>query len=460
MNRSLHFAAAILATVPGCQRVLYRAETILHADGSVDRAIYQPLEATPKDDRDPKRWQRVTFSPPPERLDKEGWPASLRLFTDQAYSNTYPYLVAYREFRSPDQISNYLILRNPDTDVPPAHLVRRYYHADLVFVDEYLWSETLTDDLTLARMRKARDELADLCIDLGRDTFNEALGRDYDCSALVHWCRTEGKEWLAESTDFVFLHAAVHKGKHVFEDDEVLDQLGAIGTRHGLRLKPNGKFLSDMAGDQAVHAYATALILRHVRRRDGQSIAEDTARAWVNAVLGPQQASKPGLFQAAEERVVARDYGGRQALDRRASTLLFRAFGYFFLTFGNIGFEHALTVPGQIVETNGEIVSDQRVRWRFPLHQAFPLGYTMSCRSLLPRTRAQTLLLGKALLVNRDELLQFLELVADQKPLLEALQESSRHTTLVPLYSYVKKLSAGSREAEQARRLMRMLKLP
>jgi hypothetical protein len=84
----------------------------------------------------------------------------------------------------------------------------------------------------------------------------------------------------------------------------------------------------------------------------------------------------------------------------------------------------------------------------------------MSCRSLLPRTRAQTLLLGKALLVNRDELLQFLELVADQKPLLDALQESSRHTTLVPLYSYVKKLSAGSREAEQARRLMRMLKVP
>jgi hypothetical protein len=63
-------------------------------------------------------------------------------------------------------------------------------------------------------------------------------------------------------------------------------------------------------------------------------------------------------------------------------------------------------------------------------------------------------------LVNREELLQFLELVADQKPLLEPLQESARHTTLAPLYSYVNKLSAGSKEAEQARRLLRMRKLP
>jgi hypothetical protein len=462
MSRSAYFlaAATVLATIGGCQRVLYRAETILHEDGSVERAIYQPVDATPEAARDPTRWRRVTFAQSPDILDKQGWPVSLRQFPDHQHNDGYDYFAAYQEFRSAGSIPNYWSFDEPHLAVPPARLVRDYRQADFVFVEEYRWSETLTDGLTPERMKKSRNELADLCIDVGRDVFNEALGRDYDASALEHWCRTEGKAWLAELTDSLFFHAALHKGKRVFEEEAALDQMAAICARHGLHLKRDGKFLPEEDGEQALQAYVTALVMRHVRRRDGKPVSRDVAQSWVRALLGGQPGGRPGLLQAAADQTIARKYGGRAAFEQRILILFLRAFGHFFLTFGNISFDYALTMPGEILETNGEILSEHRVRWRFPLHQAFPLGYAMSCRSLLCRTQAQTLLLGKPLLVSRDDMLQFMELVADDKPLLETLRESARHTTLAPFYTYVKKLSRGSKEQERADRLMRILRLP
>jgi hypothetical protein len=444
----------------GCERVLYRADTILHEDGKVERAVYQPLDVTPKEVRDPKKWRRATFALAPDALDKQGWPASLREFPEHGEDGSYRYFAAYQEYRAPQHIPNHWGSNEDSFGVPAAHLARNYLHNDFIFVAEYLWNETLTDQLTWERMQRSREELADLNIDLGREVFSEALGQEYDVSPLVDWCRTEGKKWFGELTDFIFVYAAVRKGKRIFEVDEALDEMATICARHGLHLKQAGKFLSQEDSDKVIGGYVTGLLLRHVRRRDGKPVQPEVVNSWVGELLGPRPKDKQSMFQAAADRVIATKYGGREALEKRWGTLFVSAFGHFFVPFGEFRFDYSMTMPGKIVATNGEILSEARVRWRFAKYEAFPLGYPMSCRSLLPRTKTQNALLGRALLVSRDDMLQFVELVADQKPLLQALGECSKHTTLSPLYTYSKGLSTSSAEGQRVRRLMSLLHLP
>src|SRR5205823_10514557 len=124
---------------------------------------------------------------------------------------------------------------------------------------------------------------------------------------------------------------------------------------------------------------------------------------------------KHGPFEAAEDAIAAK-HGGRAEIEKRETTLFLRAFGHFFIAFGDARFDYSLTLPGKIVAANGEILSAQRVRWRFPTYHAFPFGYPMTCRSLLPLMERQKPLLGRALLVSREDMLQFVELVEDQKP--------------------------------------------
>src|SRR5262249_28050034 len=120
-------------------------------------------------------------------------------------------------------------------------LVRQATRKDYVFAIEYRWSETLTDLVTQEGMRNARAELADFLLGVAADTFEEAVGNDYDGSALFNQLRTEGKPWLAESTDFAFLYCATHKGKATRAG--LWDGLADVCARRGLNLKAQGKFL-------------------------------------------------------------------------------------------------------------------------------------------------------------------------------------------------------------------------
>ena len=53
----------LLAAVSGgCSEDYYRAETVLHADGSIERAVYQPIDHTPEAARQAKNWDHVTFA--------------------------------------------------------------------------------------------------------------------------------------------------------------------------------------------------------------------------------------------------------------------------------------------------------------------------------------------------------------------------------------------------------------
>ncbi len=46
-------------------------------------------------------------------------------------------------------------------------------------------------------------------------------------------------------------------------------------------------------------------------------------------------------------------------------------------------------MPGFVVESNGDVASANRVRWRFDAQEAYPFGYSMRGRSLQPHEANQ-----------------------------------------------------------------------
>jgi hypothetical protein len=228
---------------PGCLHV-YRSETVWHADGSVDRAIYQDWNATPDSMRGSKAWQQTTSAPDPQKLDRQGWSGPISTLPVRPGSDGGSYFAAWGRFPSPRDIPVHFVHKAPENSgVADAELVRDCHSTDYVFVREFRWRETLTDVVKFEEMRSAREQLADLLIDFGRDSFDEAYGRDYDINGLVSWLRTEGKTWLAELTDYAYLHAAARKGRAAFSEN--VHGMAEICARHGLALQANGKYLGD-----------------------------------------------------------------------------------------------------------------------------------------------------------------------------------------------------------------------
>ena len=190
--------AFVVLAISGCQSD-FRCETTLYPDGSVERAIVQPLESTPFG------WRR-------EGLWKTG--EVVRYQAQEGWQGPQPYVKAEGKFPSVGNLPDSLRIQfRPNSPfgfllapfLPSGKLVRRHERVDYVLAVEDRWAETLSDTVTLVAFRQGCDELADLGIQIGEDVFQEALGKDYEATALFQWLRTEGKAWLADLTDYAYM---------------------------------------------------------------------------------------------------------------------------------------------------------------------------------------------------------------------------------------------------------------
>jgi hypothetical protein len=460
----LPFVAVLLlgAAASGCRQD-FRSETVLHDDGSVERAVYQPASETPAAAQRPPVWNQITFAPNPEELQKQGWPGPIAHLPILPAGQQRPYFAAWGDFKTVQDLPEHLVLKAPEgSGLPDSKLVRGHTRTDYVFLVEHRWRETLTDAVTLEGMRKAREELADFLIGVLSDSFDEAVGADYDASNLFRSLRGEGKTWLAELTDFLFVYCAAHKGGSV--DPGLLDGLADICGRHGLVFKKEGKFLDDEAAGKVFDEFAISHLCRGVRSKaSGKPVDRETASAWWQEIKGGGDKPPPPLLKPALERVIAAKYGGKEAFDRRCGALFARVFGVHMIdgVFRHQQLDYTLTVPGEVVESNGQILAGSRVRWRFNAFAAYPLGYEMACRSLDARPQAQQELLHGQPLKTREALLQFAD-VADGLPgVADALRECRKQGKMAPLYDYRLKVARDPKTpVKPVNDLLKLLGLP
>jgi hypothetical protein len=463
MRRPLACAGLLLALLSaGCQQV-YRSETVLHPDGSVERAIYQEAKDTPAEAQNPRLWKQTTFAPKPEDLDKQGYVGPIAHLPIHPAGKDLPYFAAWGEFKTVKEIPDHVVFSAPEgSGLSSGKLVRAYTRNDYLFVVEHRWRETLTDMVTLADMRRARDELADLVIDVLWDAFSAAVGDDYDASTLFQSLRGEGKTWLVELTDSLFVHCATHKTPGT--DLALLDGLADICARHGLLLKKDGKLLEDEAAGKAIDDFVLGRLCSTVRHKaSGKAVDRDTAAAWWHEFFNNAPKTPPPLLKPALEKVIATKYGGKEAFEQRAGLLLARVFGLHITDglFHNQQFAYTLTVPGEVVETNARLLATNRVRWEFNAWEAYPLGFDMVCRSVEVRPEAQKELLRGQPLKSREAVLQFVDLATSLPGLGDALGECQHQHRLAPLYQYRLKVARNPKTpVKPVNDLLKLLGLP
>jgi hypothetical protein len=445
----------------GCQQT-FRSETVLHDDGSVERAVYQPASQTPAAAQRPQVWKQVTAAPNPTELEKQGWAGPIAHLPIRAPDKEKEYVAAWGDFKTVQDLPDHLVFKAPQgSGLPDSKLVRGYTRTDYVFLVEHRWRETLTDVVTLEDMRKAREELADFLIDVLSDGFDEAVGKDYDASTFFRSLRAEGKPWLAEMTDFLFVHCAAHKGGSA--DPALLDGLADICGRHGLVFKKEGQFLDDEAAGKALDEFVVGHICRGVRNKaTGKPVDRETASLWWREFKGGDNPPPP-LLKPALDRVIAAKYGGKDGFDSRCGALFARVFGVHMMdgVFRHEQLDYTLTVPGEVVESNGQLLAGNRVRWRFNAFAAYPLGYEMACRSLDARPQAQQDLLHGQPLKSREALVQFADVAAGLPGVADALQECRKQGKMAPLYEYRLKVARNPKTpVKPVNDLLKLLGLP
>jgi hypothetical protein len=464
MNRHLWriLAAALVLSSTlslGCPSSVYRGETVLHDDGSLDRAVYQPLADTPEPARAANLWKQVTYAVTPDTLKKENFMGGITDLPIRESSKDTPYFAAWNRFKSAKDVPDYYVKKAPEkSGLADAKLIRSHTRTDYGLVVEHRWAETLTDVVTREGMRQAREELADLIIGLFTDTFAEAYGQDWDAAALVKWAKDEGKSWWAEMTDYVYVFCLNNKGPKA--NEALGDGLRTICARHGLVLPEKKEGMNESPDPQGALADFVLMVLTtHVKnKKTGKNPDPRTVILWLEDFgkeADPKDPTqKPGLWQTAMRKVVAAKYGSKEELDQRLAVLVAQTFGLHYPEsfFHSRTFEYTMTVPGEVADTNGEVLAVNKVKWTFPTRLAYPQGYTMEVRSLVVDEELHKQLFKDDTLKDAKSRQGFIYIMKwGPEGMRQAVAECRKQKSLAPLAEYKKK--AGPEEQEWVERL-------
>jgi formylglycine-generating enzyme required for sulfatase activity len=434
-HHSWRFAGLLAAGLlqAACYETQY-VDTVVHPDGSVDRAIAQDTSLTPEAAQRPGVWRETRMA---KAGPEDPWDGALAALPAATNKDEEKLFSASGRFPSVAAIPDHYVEMAKD-GVASSRLVRTYTKRDLGLVTEHVWIETLTDIAGLDEMAKAREELAQINMKLLRAALDEGLGRDYEFQEYLRWVGETESSFFA-----VFTEAAVQvrAAGGTPPDEEAAKKLfEAIAARHGL----SGVFDDNL--EDKVDAFLKQRTSTLIRRRDGATLDPGIVDLIVQAVLQIGKGGDEGLisfndqaegakFAAGMNRVVGSEFGGQEALEKKSAILFQRMLG---VTFGGSDRPYAfsLTLPGTIVETNGTLESDSRVRWKFDLEDAFAFGYTMRCRSIEPNLEAQRAALGADRVTTRAATLRYVALVDGQDEVLRIVALAVRARSSAPLVTY------------------------
>jgi hypothetical protein len=452
----------------GCDPIIYRAETVLHADGSVRRAIYQPIEATPEAVRDSSVWSGTTYA---ARIPHQRWSGKIDALPRAQRSDEHAYFAAWGEFRSPLEMPLAYLKPAPE-GLPDGKLVVEFEREDLGLVIAYHWKETLTDIVAIDDMQRARVELADLLAPLAPKIVERALGADYDATRLRAWCDETARPWLFEVIDVLVARA----GRREQSQQQTYLALAHVCERYGLVLTDStGKLLDDAPMGARIAEYAEEVLRDGVRRRDGREAPQaviDELLQWIGLKEPPENSQErlqdwlrePGLkkYDAAAKAVVAEQFGNEDELEKTLKPLAVRILGlYASEMFGSPHhFHYTLETPGKIVSTNGTLLADAVVRWTFSGGDAYPFGYAMECESLAAQKAIESKLLAKPALTTREAMVDYAELVRSDDNLRFALVACVAEKSMAPYYKARDAAAAASKSEQAFKALAKLLKLP
>lgn len=424
----------------GCSSEFFRAETELTSTGRIQRKILQTSSRVPSTAEMDPGWtskQTVTLSGM-----RETWNGSIAdLLGPSKASSPSPrqstqksdrYFVASGEFDDIKKIPDYLDLSDPKfKDGPQPRLVRTLTQKDHGFLTEWAWEETLTDVISLQDQRVAREELAALGATLMTEICREAWGPEYDIQGLEAWMRKDLTQFFQESCDLL-LEAHLSR-ESVDIDLKSQVRFAKMLETHGITLPAgiDSAHWDEQHLKQQLEKFVRQLIAGTVHHKNGQPLSKDLTDDLINSLFPqPQTDGRPMTItrlQSATGVILRKKYGpGDDYSDRfsdEVHRLGRRIWGAHLWPFIGIPrhFDYRLTVPGVIIETNGEITADKQIRWRFQANEAYPLGYQMRVRYLTVKDQVGKLAV-RSKLGDRAQIVRLFDFLKEDEQLRIALQ--------------------------------------
>ena len=424
-------ACLCMVFASGCVTEHFRAETVLFPDGGIDRAIWQSL-----DKEQHQQWDEVRDGIQDERLASELWK-----LTDDALKGPDGKpapknrgVTACGHFKSAEQIPNHY-RREAPPGLSDALLKRKAERDDFVFVTEHRWEETLTDCVQLEDIPVARRSLVDLVVPIIVEPLRVELGADYDVSAVELWLRGEATLWFDELSA-LFLELGVTKSLDWDSDKAAKERaekrLAAINRRHGL-LNTDHETIENFAADK---------VRKLIQRRDGTALDDELVATIVRwATLEKEAQGQPeNRFEKRTRQWIEVTYGSEDFFRELCYARVGCLIGLHQGLVQPQDFDYRLTVPGFVVETTGELTSDNRVRWQFDAKEAFPFGYAMRCRSLQPNEANQRAVFNEVVVKNRDACERLVRLLKAKPEWRETLATCVTEKSRQPLFDLRKKV--------------------
>lgn len=439
-----------VAALSGCKVGYFHAETTLSSDGSVERAILQPKSKTPDAAREPVSWEKTGFTAEKSFDDFAGDIRKLPLADD---GNDY--FAAWTKVASANDLPEHFAKLSGDESFT-SRFERQFERRDLGLLIEFVWEETLTDVVTLDEFRKARVEGIELFVRLLETTLNQALDEEYDTTKLMDWIRNEGAAFAMDATDLVydFARAKARSLPDNSHDDVRTRQFVTLCEEYGFI----GLF--DESGSlqqEAVLKLAESIIQKTVERRDGKPLDAELIRDLLDA---SGWSGNDGQSPVAErlkgewKRAIEAQPGGSEAVEKQAKNLVARIQGVHGVSTEK--FRFMMTFPGVVVQTNGVLVSDDRVSWQFSGSDAWPAGFSMTGRSLLDESGKIDELKKWRETVHRETLLRVRDLVSKDQQLTEVLKKCRATGNLTPLRELADSSDDGD-TVDRSRRLLTLL---
>jgi hypothetical protein len=410
-----------------CPPAAFYVETTIHPDGSCDRMIWQPKDKfLPEQALKPEwnaRWKEVSDAGrPPVGFDRK--PSS-----DDCH-----YFMARGSFKNPREIPPHY--RFTDANCPEAgtsELERAYETMDCGFVVEHRWREKITNIVTPAGFLKAYDELLDVFLPPYTEAIEKVFGNEYDVSRAVTFLRTDVRRFLEQASHI--LYDAAVRGKLMDErrqlDPAMCKNLFDAAERCGI----DPKWLVDAfalpANDkektQAEKRLFGSLFVKYFRHRDGRMLTLAEADALAQAVLVEHRYDKALEEQGKPlEETLQKDEQLKKRAGRAFLQIVGLYSGFQFLFTGGPRYEFAMALPGELVETNGLGTQGGRTRWKFTSDELYPSGYEMRARSVVIDRDAQRKTLGRVVIEDVATARQFIAIVGQDGPLLEAVRKLHR----------------------------------
>ncbi len=459
----------------GCEPSYHRAETRLLPDGTIERAILQPLEVTPCAVQHSADWETsyqifksdagdvssrrlnkllLRYQAMAARDDQEFLHAVPRIqyaafphgiydvdlpfdfFADEPPSRqqewpSADYYLARGKFADLRQIPAHLEFVAPK-QLPSGKLVRQLDRKDLGLVTEWTWEETLTDCVTISDHRAARNEVLELVVPVVVAACREVWGPDYQLQDLEQWLRGEVTTCFHDVCDAV-LDVGLRKEYKEYTDARVQLRIAGVLKRHGLdQFDDEGQVIQDQAElDRRLRAFLTVHLQKYVRDKQGRPISNQQVEELLHkgeVISTDESTVEESRFNQVLNRLLVAKFGSEEQATEYAQRISARLFGLYLIRIfqGEREFNYEMTVPGVVLETNAQLETDQTVRWKFNAKEAYPLGYTMRLVVAVPNQVVLDKHFPNAKLNRREALIAYRNLVPEKSDLLAELQDLVR----------------------------------